>query len=240
MADESTTPTPSNPATVTGTTSVFTTGTFWGVVIAALAGVWQAGGWNLDWLGRFNTTAPLILQALAGLGILTDHLASQPRKVSLKLPGTGNPPKVAYKLKGKGKYAAAVLAALLLIPLTGCPPIVPGTTQPSPVDAQLSAEQAQLNTVSIAVSLGYDAWTLYSATNPNPIDDALATKAFNAVQAAIATAQSHITAGDVVSAQNALADVQAAFLAFVTSTHKATVALHTEARDAKAFKLHQR
>lgn len=171
--------------------------------------MWQATGVGADLLGKFQTVAPLVLQILGGLGALTDHVTAAPRKVSLK------------RLPRNSAAAFFVALALMLgvgvlvnVALVGCQGTVPPATQPS-LQQQLQAEQDQLNGFNTAATIAYDGFILVNAANPNPVDAILAQKAYQAVQAAIATAQSHINAGDVASVPNLLADVSAAFQKFV-------------------------
>lgn len=201
------------PIPTTGDIAVipsFQTISTWSAVFLGIAQAWSAFGWHPDWLGQANAVIPHILSILGILGVLVDNHVSGPRKVTL--------PFSRHVVHLRAATVLITIGALLaLVCLTGCPqpvsPIGPPTTQQS-----LQAEQNTLNGLSTAVDLGWDAWLFYDAPHPNPIDEALATKAHAAVEAAITAAQAHIDAGDLPSTQAALKDVQAAFQAFITST----------------------
>jgi hypothetical protein len=203
------------PNTDTQPTSVFTTQVFWSTVLAAIATVWQQAGWNADWLGKFNTVLPLLLQILGGIGILHGHVSAPARTVSMRFPGA--------------KLILMFMLPLMLIGLTGCPkPVNPPTPIPA-TQPTLAQEQQAINTIQTAVTLAHDAYLFYAISNPNPVQQAIELKAYAAAEAAIATAQAHINAGDVVSLPGLLADAQAAFQAFLTTAQPGTKALHTRA-----------
>lgn len=87
----------SDPANVP-TVSAYRTVTFWSILIAALASVWQAAGWHLDWLGKFNDTAPIVIQLFSAFGAIYGHVSAPARRVSLRF--TSRPKQLPILLMG--------------------------------------------------------------------------------------------------------------------------------------------